>query len=68
MPAYTIEPLVTAIAINTGGRNGRSETTDHSVSVNVSVRKEIGHGNPACKVDGRGCRSCGARNNKKDQN
>ncbi|HUE22097.1 MAG TPA: hypothetical protein VMQ86_10470, partial [Bryobacteraceae bacterium] len=36
MPAYTIKPLVTAIAINTGGRNG------HSVSVNLSVRKEMG--------------------------
>ena len=42
MPAYTIKPLVTAIAISTGGRNGHSETTDHSVSVNLSVRKEMG--------------------------
>jgi Ohr subfamily peroxiredoxin len=42
MPAYTIKPLVTAIAVNTGGRNGHSETTDHSVSVNLSVRKEMG--------------------------
>src|SRR5271168_661965 len=42
MPAYTIKPLVTAIAINTGGRNGHTETTDHSVSVNLSVRKEMG--------------------------
>jgi len=42
MPAYTIKPLVTAIASNTGGRNGHSETTDHSVSVNLSVRKEMG--------------------------
>src|SRR5580698_9327070 len=42
MPAYTIKPLVTAIAINTGGRNGHAETTDHSVSVNLSVRKEMG--------------------------
>jgi lipoyl-dependent peroxiredoxin len=42
MPAYTIKPLVTAVAINTGGRNGHSETTDHSVSVNLSVRKEMG--------------------------
>jgi lipoyl-dependent peroxiredoxin len=31
-----------AIAINTGGRNGHTETTDHSVSVNLSVRKEMG--------------------------
>lgn len=42
MPAYTIKPLLTATAINTGGRNGHSETTDHSVSVNLSVRKEMG--------------------------
>jgi osmotically inducible protein OsmC len=42
MSAYTIKPLVTAIASNTGGRNGHSETTDHSVSVNLSVRKEMG--------------------------
>src|SRR6516165_4165036 len=33
MAAYTIKPLVTATAINTGGRNGHSETTDHSVNV-----------------------------------
>lgn len=37
-----LEPLVTAIAINTGGRSGHSETTDHSVSVNLSVRKGNG--------------------------
>jgi osmotically inducible protein OsmC len=42
MPAYTIKPLVTGIATNTGGRNGHSETTDHSVSVDLSVRKEMG--------------------------
>src|SRR5262245_23033067 len=42
MPAYTIKPLVTATATNTGGRNGHSETTDHSVSVDLSVRKEMG--------------------------
>lgn len=42
MPAHTIEPLVTATARNTGGRNGRSETTDKSVSVKLSVRKEMG--------------------------
>lgn len=42
MAAYTIKPLVTAIAHSTGGRNGHSETTDHSVSVNLSVRKEMG--------------------------
>jgi len=42
MPAYTIKPLVTATAVNTGGRNGHSETTDHSVSVNLSVPKAMG--------------------------
>ena len=42
MAAYTIKPLVTATAISTGGRNGYSETTDQSVSVNLSVRKEMG--------------------------
>src|SRR5690349_5868289 len=42
MPDYTIKPLVTATAVNTGGRNGHSETTDHAVSVNLSVPKEMG--------------------------
>jgi len=42
MSASTIKPLVTATAHSTGGRNGHSETTDHSVSVNLSVRKEMG--------------------------
>ena len=42
MAAYTIKPLVTAVAHSTGGRNGHSETTDHSVSVDLSVRKEMG--------------------------
>ena len=37
-----IKPLVTATATNTGGRNGHSETTDGSVSVDLSVRKEMG--------------------------
>lgn len=42
MPVYTIKPLETATAVNTGGRNGHSETSDHSVSVNLSVRKGMG--------------------------
>ena len=42
MAAYTIKPLVTAIAHSTGGRNGHSETTDKSVSVDLSVHKEMG--------------------------
>jgi len=42
MAAHTIKPLVTAVATNTGGRNGHSETTDGSVSVDLSVRKEMG--------------------------
>jgi Ohr subfamily peroxiredoxin len=37
-----IKPLVTATAVNTGGRNGHSETTDKSVSVDLSVPKEMG--------------------------
>lgn len=42
MSMHTIKPLVTATATNTGGRNGHSETSDHSVSVNLSVAKEMG--------------------------
>jgi lipoyl-dependent peroxiredoxin len=42
MPVYTIKPLVTAVAHSSGGRNGHSETEDKSVSVNLSVRKEMG--------------------------
>jgi osmotically inducible protein OsmC len=42
MSANTIKPLLTATARNTGGRNGHSETTDHSVSVNLSVPKAMG--------------------------
>src|SRR5271154_5819299 len=42
MPAYTIKPVTTATALSTGGRNGHSETTDHSVSVNLSVPKSMG--------------------------
>jgi organic hydroperoxide reductase OsmC/OhrA len=42
MAAYTIKPLVTAVAHSTGGRNGHAETTDKSVSVDLSVRKEMG--------------------------
>ncbi|MBV8473381.1 MAG: organic hydroperoxide resistance protein [Hyphomicrobiales bacterium] len=37
-----IKPLVTATAVNTGGRNGHSETTDKSVIVDLSVPKEMG--------------------------
>jgi Ohr subfamily peroxiredoxin len=42
MPAYSIKPVVTAVANNTGGRNGHSETTDGAVSVDLSVPKEMG--------------------------
>jgi Ohr subfamily peroxiredoxin len=42
MAAFTIKPLVTATARNTGGRNGRSETTDGSVRVDLSVPKAMG--------------------------
>jgi Ohr subfamily peroxiredoxin len=37
-----VKILVTATAVNTGGRNGHSETTNKSVSVDLSVRKEMG--------------------------
>jgi len=42
MTAYTIQPLESAVAHNTGGRNGHSETEDGSVSVDLSVRKGMG--------------------------
>jgi lipoyl-dependent peroxiredoxin len=42
MAAHTIKPLVTAVATSSGGRNGHAETTDHSVHVKLSVRKEMG--------------------------
>ena len=42
MAEHTIKPLVTAEAHSTGGRNGHAETTDGSVSVDLSVRKEMG--------------------------
>jgi lipoyl-dependent peroxiredoxin len=37
-----VKVLVTATAVNRGGRNGHSETTDKSVSVDLSVAKEMG--------------------------
>jgi osmotically inducible protein OsmC len=42
MPAHTIKTLATATATSTGGRNGHSETSDGSVSVNLSVPKSMG--------------------------
>lgn len=42
MSAFDIKPLESALAISTGGRNGHSETDDHSVSVDLSVRKGMG--------------------------
>src|SRR5260221_9035907 len=38
----TIKPLFTATATATGGRNGRTEASDGSVGVNLSVPKEMG--------------------------
>src|ERR1700691_3376213 len=38
----SIKPLFTATASCTGGRNGHSEASDHSVSVDLSVPKEMG--------------------------
>jgi lipoyl-dependent peroxiredoxin len=37
-----IKTLVTMTAVNTGGRNGHSETTDKIISVDFSVPKEMG--------------------------
>ncbi|MDH3221032.1 MAG: organic hydroperoxide resistance protein [Gammaproteobacteria bacterium] len=42
MAEHTIEPLVTAVANSTGGRDGHAETTDRSVSVNLSVPRAMG--------------------------
>ncbi len=43
----TIKPLFTATATATGGRNGRTEASDGSVAVNLSVPKAMGGpGNP----------------------
>lgn len=42
MSGKTIEPLYTVTATATGGRNGHSQTSDNSVSVDLSVPKEMG--------------------------
>ena len=42
MSQRSINPLVTAVATSTGGRNGRAETTDGSVAVDLSVPKAMG--------------------------
>ncbi|MCW2284762.1 Ohr subfamily peroxiredoxin [Rhodoblastus acidophilus] len=42
MTASNIKTLESATAVNTGGRNGHSETEDKSVSVDLSVRKGMG--------------------------
>jgi Ohr subfamily peroxiredoxin len=38
----SIKPLFTATATATGGRNGHTEASDHSVAANLSVPKEMG--------------------------
>ena len=38
----TIKPLFTATALATGGRNGHTETTDGTVSANLSRPKSMG--------------------------
>ncbi len=38
----SIKPLFTATATAIGGRNGHSEAADHTVSVDLSVPKEMG--------------------------
>ena len=42
MTASNIKALEAATAVNTGGRNGHSETDDKSVTVDLSVRKGMG--------------------------
>lgn len=42
MSADTIQPLYKATATATGGRNGHSQASDNSVSVDLSVPKEMG--------------------------
>jgi lipoyl-dependent peroxiredoxin len=42
MSANTIKPLFTVSASATGGRNGRSQTRDGVVSVDLSVPREMG--------------------------
>jgi lipoyl-dependent peroxiredoxin len=43
----SIKPLFTATATATGGRNGHTEASDHSVAVDLSVPKEMkGPGKP----------------------
>lgn len=37
-----IKPLFTATATAIGGRNGHSETSDHAISVDLSVPKDMG--------------------------
>jgi organic hydroperoxide reductase OsmC/OhrA len=43
----SIKPVFTAVAAATGGRNGHTEASDHSVSVDLSVPKEMGGGGNA---------------------
>ena len=38
----TIQPLFTAIAVASGGRNGHTEASDGSVSADLSVPKAMG--------------------------
>ena len=38
----SIKPLYTATATATGGRNGHTESSDHTVALNLSVPKEMG--------------------------
>jgi Ohr subfamily peroxiredoxin len=42
MAIATIKPLFTAKSVSTGGRNGTSKAEDGSVSVTLSVPKEMG--------------------------
>jgi Ohr subfamily peroxiredoxin len=51
LSANTIKPLVTATVAALGGRNGHSQTSDGSVSVDLSAPKEMGGpGKPGTKT------------------
>src|SRR5215472_222399 len=42
MSPMSIKPLFTATATATGGRNGHTEASDHSVAADLSVPKQMG--------------------------
>jgi osmotically inducible protein OsmC len=42
MSVMSIKPLFTATATATGGRNGHTEASDHSIAADLSVPKQMG--------------------------